>query len=504
MRVIVVGAGSAGATFAGRLAGDGRHEVVLVEAGPDHGAFADMQWPFEMLDSRRIPVTTHDWGLVNQDPGTDRTYPLARARIMGGCSAHNGCAAVRGVRRDFERWCEAGGSRLWDPDQVLEDFAAVHRGLNVRTYDAHEISPFQMDFYHAARQAGVPHSADINDIDEGEGVTLCPVNKKGGVRWNAAFGFIDPVRGRGNLTIVDNCEVQALILDGSRVKGVQGTREGAPVELLGDRVVLCCGAYHSPMLLMRSGIGDPALLGEAGIELRHALPGVGHNLHDHPLMLLEYEGTPSLLARTERFERHALNHDECTIAKVRSPYARDAFDMHIFSVGGRLPDLVGWYWLIAVGLLDPRSRGRIRPWRKDGALAFAIEHRHVSDRDGVDRAALAWGVAEARRIAGLEPLASSIRETKPGPGVQGSGVEAWIEREHLHYYHPAGSCAIGTDPANGAVVDAAGRVHGLDGLMIADASIMPFVTTANTNLPAAMIGHRLARLFDEIATVSGA
>jgi choline dehydrogenase len=501
MRVIVVGAGSGGATFAGRLAQDRRHEVVLVEAGPDFGRFDAHGWPFELLDSRRIP-TTHDWGLENQDPGSPRSYRLERARVMGGCSSHNGCAAVRGIRSDFEQWSRAGGVDFWNPDEFLEDFAAVDRALNVRTLPFEEFSPYQQDFYQAARAAGLPHSDDINDIDEGIGVSICPMNKKGGIRWNAAFGFVDPVRGQDNFSVEANFEATELLLDGRRAVGVRGFRRGEPHELRGDYVVLASGAYGSPMLLLRSGIGDPATLREVGIELRHALPGVGRNLQDHPAIALTYRAQGRLIGRTQAHEQLRLNYDEGTIAKVRTPFAQNAFDMHIFSVGGRTPDLQDWYWQVYVGLLNPRSRGQVRPVRKDGSLHFVIEHSHVTDLEEIDLQALAWGVAEARRIMSHAPVAEELEEIVPGVGMGDDKVRDWIRASHQHYYHPASTCSIGLDPAAGAVVDGHGRVHGLDGLMVADASIMPFVTTANTNLPTAALGHRLARKFDAIQEIS--
>ena len=497
MRVIVVGAGTGGSTFAGRLAHDGRHEVVLVEAGPDFGPFEAHGWPFELLDSRRIP-TSHDWRLENRDPEADRSYRLERARVLGGCSAHNGCAAVRGIRSDFEKWSKAGGVDFWNPDEFLEDFAAVDAALNVRTYAFEEVSPFQQDFYHAARAAGVPHSENINDIDEGVGVSVCPANKRGGIRWNAAFGFVDPVRGKDNFSIIDNFEATALLMNGSRVTGVQGDRLGERAELHGDLVVLAAGAYGSPMLLLRSGIGDPATLANASIEARHALSGVGRNLQDHPAVVLNYRPNGDLIGRTEHHEKLRLNYDEGTIVKARSPQARDTFDIHIFSVGGRTPDLNDWYWQVYVALLTPLSRGQIRPHRKNGELHFAIEHSHVTDLAGIDVQAIAWGVGEARRMAACGPFAAALEEIEPGPPREGDALATWIRAKHQHYYHPAGTCAIGQDPQAGAVVDAFGRVHGIDGLIVADASIMPNVTIANTNIPTAALAHRLARKFDMI------
>ena len=152
-----------------------------------------------------------------------------------------------------------------------------------------------------------------------------------------------------------------------------------------------------------------------------------------------------------------------------------------------------------MSLLAPRSRGQVRPYRKDGTLYFAIEHNQVSDAESTDLRAMVWGVHEARRMAACEPFASMVEEIQPGPPKgDDAAIADWIRQHHQHYFHPAATCSIGADPAKGAVVDAHGRVHGLDGLMVADASIMPYVTSANTNIPTAAIGHRLARKFDEI------
>jgi choline dehydrogenase len=319
------------------------------------------------------------------------------------------------------------------------------------------------------------------------------------VRWNAAFGFVDPVRGRPGFSIIDQAEVEAVLLDGSRAVGVRGRRCGEPFEVGADAVVLAAGAYGSPMILMRSGIGDPALLGPAGIPLAHALPGVGRNLQDHPCAVLGYWAAMELVERMMGHEQAQLAFDEGVIVKAQSQPGGPV-DLHVFSCGGRMAES-GWYWELWVGLLTPDSRGLIRPLRDGAGLRFAIEHRHFSDPGGRDLDRILAGIGHARRIAAAEPLRRSLEtETAPGHSVTGGALADWVRASHVHYFHPAGSCAMGRDPAAGAVTDQYGRVHGIAGLMVADASLMPRVTAANTNIPTAMIGHRLARHFTETIT----
>ncbi|MGE3871473.1 MAG: GMC family oxidoreductase [Parvibaculaceae bacterium] len=497
MRIAVVGAGTGGSTFAGTVARLTGHEVVLLEAGPDYGPFGDLGWPAEIMDSRRIPQT-HDWGLLNEDPRSGRRFELPRARILGGCSAHNGCSAVRGLRSDFEAWQAAGGD-FWSPDAFVADLEAVETALRVRRYAQDEITPYQQDVHAAALAAGFPVSQDINDIDEGIGASICPVNKIGGVRWNAAYAFVDPVRAQQNFAIIDHFEVRELLFSSDRVSGVRGMRRGQALDIDADLVVLAAGAYGSPIILMRSGIGDAATLKSAGIAVRHELPGVGRNLQDHPCLILDFEATAQLIRRMQEFESRSLAFDEGIIVKARSPLAETPVDIHIFSCGGRRFEPAGWYWQLWVGLMTARSRGQVRPLRDGANLRFAIEHDHLSDAAGLDARTLTWGVDMARRIATSDPLAGMLeREVAPGRAVAGDALAEWAHQNHVCYFHPAGSCAIGRNPAEGAVVDGMCRLHGLQGVMIADASVMPRITATNTNIPTAGLAYRLARHIDEI------
>jgi len=493
-RVLVVGAGTAGCAFAGTLAAMGLHEVVLIEAGPDYGPFDALRWPAELLDSRRLALS-HDWGLVD-DGVAPRRLALDRARVVGGCSAHNGCCAIRGPAEDYRAWADLAGPE-WRPEALAEEFAAVEEALSVRKLPAEEITPFQRDCLAAAIGMGLPKLDDVSGMEQRPGVGIWSMNKRGGIRWNAAFAFLDPCREGGRLTVLDRTEVECLRVEGKRVVGLRGRRDGETVELEGDLVVLAAGAYGSPMLLQASGIGDSGLLEPAGIACRHHLPGVGRGLQDHPSVVLRFRASNELEGRMDAHEAGQIAYDEGVIAILRSSRAGAVPDLHLIPAAGWLQDGSGArYWELGAALLSPRSRGLVRPKREaDGTLRFAIEHHHLSDPEGHDLACLVEGVARVRELAGSPPLAAGLEEEiSPGAAVRNEALTDWVRENVQHYWHPAASCAMGRAPEAGAVVDGRGRVHGLEGCLVADCSIMPGVPAANTNLPAAMLGRRLARL----------
>lgn len=327
-RVVIIGGGTGGCAFAGNLVRLSSAEVTLLEAGPDYGPFDEFRWPVELLDTRRMPTTTHDWGLKNEDTVRSRTYFLERAKVIGGCSSHNGCSAVRGTRFDYARWAEATQGE-WLPDRLESDFEQIERLLNVRMYDMEEITPFQRYVRSAAVNYGLPVSSNINCLDEDEGVSVCPVNKRGSFRWNAAFAFLDPIRSKPNFRIVDGVEIDSLRLEGKRVAAAKGTRWGTPFEIEGDIFVVACGAYGTPLLLQRSGIGPTKNLALAGIRVLLESPGVGYNLEDHPTVILRYTGSQRLISEMKIYETRNIPFEEGIIIKKRSSQATDVFDLHI-------------------------------------------------------------------------------------------------------------------------------------------------------------------------------
>jgi choline dehydrogenase len=272
-------------------------------------------------------------------------------------------------------------------------------------------------------------------------------------------------------------------------------RDG-PVRIEAGRVIVAAGTYGSPAILLRSGIGDSSELRAVGITPTHDLPGVGRNLHDHPRVSIGYTGTRELEEMMAAFARDHWMPEEQTIAKAQSSRCTQAFDLHIYPVGG--PDLrarTGWRWTLEVACLTPRSRGALRITSAEVEAPPIIDHRYLSDPDGEDLRVLADGVELTREIAAKPALSRFVGNeiSRVGSGHPRTETEAFVRSNCLHYYHPVGTCRMGPASDKSAVVDARGRIHGLDNAYVADASIMPVIPRANTNLPALVVGERIAR-----------
>jgi len=488
---VVIGGGTAGAAVAGQLAERSEQSVVLLEAGPDYGPYAAARWPAELLDARALPGT-HDWGYGSGATWDHRTLAFERARVIGGCSAHNGCAEIWGSRLDYDQWAALGNGG-WSTEELLPFFRAGAERLRVRRYRRDEITPFHDACLAAAVGAGIPEVADLNDLDQDVGIAAMPVNIVDGVRWNAAFAYLDPVRARRNLTIIGDALTDRLIVRGERVEAVTVMLDGAVNSIRAGRVVLCSGSYGSPAILLRSGIGEPADLRALGIAPALELPGVGRNLHDHPVGGLIFAGTPELERRMAEFAAAGWLPEEQTIAKARSRRCGRGFDLHIFPTGGPSPD-GGWRWVMPVACMTPRSRGTLRLASADARAAPHIDHGYLSDADGEDLDVLLDGVELTRAVAAQPPLASLLgAEVLPGTAiVSRADLGSLLRSFCMHYAHPVGTCQMGPAREREAVVDARGRVHGLANLHVADASIIPIIPRANTNMPALVVGLRVA------------
>ena len=489
---VVIGAGTAGAAVAGRLAERADQSVLLLEAGPDYGPRDSGRWPDELLDARALPTGSHDWGFDSGATWPHRTLRFERARVVGGCSAHNGCAEIWGSRLDYDGWA-ALGNPGWSADELLPFFQAGAARLRVRRYRAEEITPFHAACLQEAPGVGIPLVNDLNDLDEDVGIATSPINIADGARWNAAFAYLDSERGRGHLEIAAQALVDRLIVRGARVEAVIVLRDGVPCTVRAGRVVLCGGAYGSPAVLLRSGIGDAAALRSLGIAALLDLPGVGRNLHDHPVGGLVFTGTPELEQRMRDFAATGWLPEEQTIAKARSSSCSRGFDLHIFPTGGPNPEGEGWRWIYPFACMVPRSRGAVQLSSADPTAQLRVDHAYLSDPQGEDLRVLLDGVELTRALTAQPALASLLgEEVLPGRGISARAELAPLLTAYcMHYSHPVGTCRMGPAREREAVVDARGRVHGLDNLYVADAAVMPVIPRANTNMPALVVGLRI-------------
>ncbi|WP_022891342.1 GMC family oxidoreductase [Agromyces subbeticus] len=477
---LVIGGGTGGASFAGTLAAGSDESVLLVEAGPDYGPFSDGAWPVDMLDGRSIPLS-HDYTLHTTRTAGEGVLDLPRARILGGCSAHNGCTASVSARYDYDEWA-AFGNPGWSAAEVEPLLESVRERFRVRRYTMDELTPPQRAFVNAGLAAGLPFADDLDDIEAAEGIGPMPVNISDGVRWNSAFVFLDPVRDRPNLVIAGDAKVTMLTFEGGTVTGAFIERNDELVHVSAGRVVVAAGAYHSPAILLRSGVGPADELAALGIDVVADLPGVGKHLLDHECVQLDFAG-PGLVDELAALD---WNPDEQSLGRARSSRCDDGpYDIHVFMVAGAnsghpgLPPIS-----LYGGAMRARSEGTVTLGADLDLANPIIDHRYGTDPEGYDRAVLGEALDLLERMVVQPELAEMLGE-RVG--------DADPLDDIVNYCHPAGTCKMGpaSDPL--AVVGHDGQVHGVTGLYVADASIMPTITRGNINLPTAMIGMNVAR-----------
>jgi choline dehydrogenase len=500
--VIVVGAGSAGGPVAARLAEDPAFSILLLEAGTDHGTEATM--PPDLLDAGRLAGMAHDWD-YSAIPVEGRTMPYRRGRVVGGTSAINAAAAMWPRPADFERWAALGNPawnwaevRPWlrrtEADADAPDLGPHGREgpVEIRRYREQELIPLQRAFAAACREAlGLPAVADHNDVRTTGGVGPWPMNRRAdNTRISTALAYLEPAHRRPNLAVRGEATVGRLLIEDGRAAGVVLASGEALAARCG--VVLCAGALGTPAILLRSGIGPAAELAVLGITPRLDRPGVGARLWDHPAVPVRLVPKPGQCdpLRDPRFQ---------VVARLS---ARDGAPLVLVLVSfldisgspGRIAEAGGApvVALVNAALMDPRGHGRLRLRSADPSAAPVVELEF--DREEADLRALAEGARLAWRVARAAPVAAESRRVAGlDEAVVGSDalLRSYILANLGSFNHPCGTAPMGPKGDPLAVADERGRVHGIAGLWIADASLMPRGLTVPPNLAVMMMGERI-------------
>jgi choline dehydrogenase len=419
---LVLGGGTAGCVLAARLSEDPERSVGLLEAGPDYGPYDDGRWPPDLLDARWLALESHCWETEREDRSQ------LRARVLGGCSAHNACVALRGTDADYDEWGEG-----WRADDMRPHLERAEQQLGTRLLTLDELSPWHAAFAEAAGDDAIMH----------------PVNAVGTVRWNAAFAYVDAARPRANMTIVADTIVDRVLLARGRATGVTTSRGPFTADVL----VIASGAYGSPAILLRSGLGPP----------------VGDGLVDHSGAGMGWDPTDELRAQVDAWERDVF------MAQVT---ARGPSDTFLFPA--LEPDCV-----ISAGVfaMKPASRGTVRLTSPDPRAPLAIDHGFLSDAADVDP--IVGGLERLRDLVASEPLRELVgREDRPGD----VDLAAYVRENVRGFFHPVATCALGR------VTDRDARVQGVENLYVGDASLMPTIPRANTNLSTAAVAERVAAI----------
>jgi choline dehydrogenase len=497
---VVVGAGSAGVVIASRMTESSRHEVMLLEAGPDYPS-ADML-PADLVDGTRNSIRLHDWGFVHRPNPKQMLFRFPRGRVVGGSSAVNTCIALRGQPYDYDEWgamglsewtwdtCLPAFKRLEDDRDIQNEWHGQGGPIPIRRHTPQECGPWQRAFLDGCRDLGFGYCPDTNN-PRITGYGPHAMNKVGGVRMSAARGYLTAeVRRRPNLRIVADTVVHRVRIQNRCVVGLTVETAGRVYEIHARRVILSAGAIASPGILLRSGVGPRDAVERLGVDPVAEVPAVGARVLDHVGLGVFFRPRPGLANYTFPLIQNVLR-----ITSKGSPYPNDVQ----IQPGSFFPTPFGRLSIPLVSLMacvgKPKSTGVLRFLDTNPRRRPMIESRLLSD--ATDRRV----ALEAFRLALLCAETSSMRALAtlfwPRPDVVAdpARLEEAIYRVSDSGYHPCGTIPMGKDGDPSGAVDQYGRVRQVEGLYVADASVMPTIPSANTNLPTVMMGERFGEWF---------
>jgi choline dehydrogenase len=520
---VVVGAGSAGCVLANRLSADPKRTVALIEAGGPHHKTFNVRAPAAWSELWRSKL---DWNLSTepQTHSANRRHYWPRGKLLGGTSCLNAMVYIRGHRDNYDAWRDAGNPG-WGYSDVLPLFkksedngrgaSEFHGAGGPLHVDDHPVVPVCNAFAEAvAARCKVPVTDDFNGADQaGAGIYQHTARK--GLRASTAVCFLDPVRNRDNLTVLTDAHATSLVIDGDRVTGVRVRVRGSEQVIEGREIIIASGAIGSPQLLLLSGIGPTTELRDVGVDCKHELGGVGKHLQDHLLVPMMYDvtGDHAVTMAKHKLLWWALKHlvtrggpmalpvpPAGAFVKSTADAPRPDIQFHMSPWGWPFrPNsdeprerTFGRHASMAPGLIYPRSSGEIRLRSADPFAAPIIDPKYFSDARDLEH--LVAGVKLTREIAATSPLKEMLgAEVFPGPAVQSDDdLRDLVRQSSQTIFHPSGTCKMGVDEM--AVVDHELRVHGLRGVRVADASIMPQIIGGNTNAPTIMIAEKCAEL----------